>query len=150
MKTTAIVLSFFISLNLGAQPNDTIHSFELDSNGVKVYYTADKMPAMSISDEDFFDLLNSKMEWPEVDINCWFDKVFFEIIIYPDGCFKTGSLIIANPMCSDDERIDKMKKELKLNLDEIFNGMPKWIPAEINSQKVAVKYVIPIHVHLEF
>ncbi|MCF8296264.1 MAG: hypothetical protein K9J13_01860 [Saprospiraceae bacterium] len=150
MKIITLLIGIILSFNLAAQPNDMIHSFELDSYGVKVYNSADKMPEMSLSNTDFMRLLSSKLEWPEVDTNCWFDKVYFEIIVYADSSIKTNSLRIVGPMCIDDKRIDEMKKELRNNLDKIFYNIPKWIPGEVNSQKVAVKYIIPIHVHLSF
>ncbi len=136
-------------MGLFAQINDSTHSFELDSNGIRIYHSADKMPEMSISQAEFMSILSSKLNWPEVDTNCWFDKVCFGIIVYADGSIKTNSLRIVGSICNDDERIDKLKKQLRTNLDEIFSDLPKWVSGEINNKKVAVMLTIPIHVNLE-
>jgi hypothetical protein len=149
MRYLVIIFSFFISIYLSAQTNDTIHSFELDSGGTRIYNTADIMPEMSISQSEFISILSSKLKWPEVDTACWFDKVYFGIIIYADGSIKTNSLEIVAGNCNDDERIEKMKKQLRKNLDDIFYDLPKWIPGDINNKKVAVMYTIPIHVNLK-
>jgi hypothetical protein len=81
------------------------------------------------------------MTWPDVDTDCWFDKVYYELIINDTGKILRTNLIIGDAHCNDNNRIIKMQEKLKLNLDEIVLKLPIWKPAVVNGEKVTAKYI---------
>lgn len=148
MKYILLILTlYFQTLNIFSQ-NTKEHKYELDSNNIKIFLTVDTLPAPGISEIEFFKLLNSDLKWPDVDADCWFDKVYYELIITDNGTILSTNLRIGDIHCNDNNRITKMQEKLKLNLDEIVLKLPIWKPAVVNGENVTAKWIIPIHVHL--
>lgn len=149
MKHILIILILCFQSIIIFSQNTKEYKYELDSNSNKIFLTVDSMPSPSISEIEFLRLISAEMRWPDVDADCWFDKVYYELIINDTGKILRTNLIIGDAHCNDNNRIIKMQEKLKLNLDEIVLKLPIWKPAVVNGEKVTAKYIVPIHVHLD-
>ena len=105
----------------------------------RVYQNAEKMPEYIGGIQKFRDFLNNNLVYPEKEKAQKIEgKVFVTFIIEKDGSVSTLKVV----------RAPDGSKNLSDEAVRVLRLMPKWIPGEIEGEKVRVSYTLPIQFKL--
>ncbi len=118
------------------------------SDSTKIYYIVDSMPQMSNGEDintGLFRIFRENFIYPD-SLDCsLITYIVFEFTISSTGKIKDENIRFRGnyPDCEDD--YNKLKKAGT----EFFKKLPMFTPGKNNGKPVDVRFVFPVHIHLQ-
>jgi len=149
MRKSILIILTLIGLANYAKGQDCLKSFDdyyssIDTSDRPVFKFAEKMP--EIFDGEF--IMKMIRQWQLFDsLHCCPFKVWIGLVVESDSTL-TNIQVCTKMMFCDDNIIEVETKKFNQKIKKILCNI-KSSPAELNGEKVAVTFILPIHFECE-